>query len=154
VKFANSQYESEVTDKINLPNIEKKNSKVDVGLNTLHRNRATPTKDMLRKTISQKGLNTTRSVNSLTDRKNIEGLKSLPRIHKGITLLPENNSRKVLDEKKWEEANRAYVKYKETVDVQQREIDLMKETMGEKDHIIKRLMEELKNDEVFLNKAI
>lgn len=109
---------------------------------------------MLRKTISQKGLNTTRSVNSLTDRKNIEGLKSLPRIHKGITLLPENNSRKVLDEKKWEEANRAYVKYKETVDVQQREIDLMKETMGEKDHIIKRLMEELKNDEVFLNKAI
>lgn len=56
--------------------------------------------------------------------------------------------------KKWEEANRAYVKYKETVDVQQREIDLMKETMGEKDHIIKRLMEELKNDEVFLNKAI
>lgn len=81
-------------------------------------------------------------------------MSTLPRIHKGKTSLPENSSRKVLDSHRWEEANRAYEKYKATADLQQREIDLIKESMSEKDHIIKRLMEELKNDEVFLNKEL
>jgi len=101
-KIANAQYEDNITNqnKINLPNIDNKGKKLDVGLATFN-NKITPTKETLRKSISQRGLSTTRSVNSLI--KN----SSLPRIHKGKTSLPENNSRKVLDEKRWEEANRA-----------------------------------------------
>jgi len=114
-------------------------------------NKQTPTKDMLRKTIGQKGLNTTRSVYSLS--KN-DSLPNLPKIHKGNTknLSSANSTRNILLSQKWDEMNLAFDKSKNTYDNNNIEIENLKEKTDEKDHIIKRLMEELKNDEVFLNK--
>lgn len=101
-KVANELYEDNITsqNKINLPNIDNKGKKTDVGIATFS-NRIKPTKETLIKSISQRGLSSTRSMNSLMK------YSSLPRIHKGKTSLPENNTRKVLDEKRWEEMNRA-----------------------------------------------
>jgi len=61
--------------------------------------------------MSSKGFSTTRQGMNKND-----SLPNLPKIHKGVTRIPENSTKKILDIHRFEEMNLANDKYKNTVE--------------------------------------